>query len=103
MIAEEMCDRKLSLSRLCDGLMLYPQHVINVRVKDKNAVMGDEKVLCSLKEVEKLIDSNGRALLRQSGTEPVIRIMIEATSQDLCEKYADMIANTIKSQGHLSE
>ncbi len=103
MIAEEMCDRKLSLSNLCDGLMLYPQHVVNVRVKDKNAVMQDEVVLEKLGEVEKLIDSNGRALLRQSGTEPVIRIMIEATTQSLCEQYADMIAQAIRSQGHISE
>ncbi len=103
MITEEMCDRKLSLSNLLDGLMLYPQHVVNVRVKDKSAVMTDSNVLATLKEVEKLIDLNGRALLRESGTEPVIRIMIEALSQNLCEEYAQMIANTIKECGHCSE
>ncbi len=100
MIAEEMCDRKLSLSALLEGLMLYPQHVVNVRVKDKNAVMEDEDVIAQLKAVEKLIDSNGRALLRQSGTEPVIRIMIEAVTQQLCEEYADMIAKIIKDKNH---
>ncbi len=103
MIAEEMCDRKMSLSKLAEPLMLYPQHMINLRVKDKPAVMNDAAVLAKLDEVEKLIDGNGRALLRQSGTEPVIRIMIESESLELCEKYAEMIANVIKSGGHLSE
>ena len=103
MIAEEMCDRKLSLSRLVEPVMLYPQHVVNVRVKDKVAVIGDSDVQKELGAVEKLIDGNGRALLRESGTEPVIRIMIEATTQALCEQYADMIAKVIKDKGHCSE
>jgi phosphoglucosamine mutase len=103
MIAEEMCDRKLSLGKLAEPLMLYPQYVVNVRVKDKAAVMNDAQVLEELKKVEALIDGNGRALLRQSGTEPVIRIMIEAVTQQLCEEYADMIAKVIKERGHCSE
>ncbi len=103
MIAEEMCDRKLSLSGLLEGLMVYPQHVVNVRVKDKAAVINDSDVKAQLDAVEKLINGNGRALLRQSGTEPVIRIMIEATTQALCEEYADMIAKVIKEKGHCSE
>ena len=103
MIAEEMCDRKLSLSNLLEGLMLYPQHVVNVRVKDKEAVMNDADVKNELIEVEKLIDGNGRALIRQSGTEPVIRIMIEAVTQELCEEYAKRIANVIRNSGHCAE
>ncbi len=103
MIAEEMCDRKMSLGKLTEDIMLYPQHVVNVRVKDKAAVMNDQTVLAQLAEVEKLINGNGRALLRQSGTEPVIRIMIEAETVALCEEYAEKIANTIKERGHLSE
>ena len=54
-------------------------------------------------EVEKLINKKGRALLRQSGTEPVIRIMIESESDELCHKYADMIADVIIAKGHLAE
>ena len=103
MIAEEMCDRKMSLGKLVEPIMLYPQHLVNLRVKDKAAVMNDDAVLESLAEVEKLIDGNGRALLRQSGTEPVIRVMIEAETKELCEKYADMIASVIKERGHVSE
>ena len=103
MIAEEMCDRKKSLSKLVENLMLYPQHVVNVRVKDKSAVIGDNEVAKALAKVEAQIDGNGRALLRQSGTEPVIRIMIESESPELCEKYADTIANVIKERGHCFE
>ena len=103
MIAEEICDRKLTLSQLAEPLMLYPQHLVNLRVKDKSAVMNDAEVLKATEDVEKLINGNGRALLRQSGTEPVIRVMIEAETQELCEKYAEMIANVIRERGHVSE
>ena len=103
MIAEEMCDRKAKLSHLVEDVMLYPQHMVNLRVKDKNAVMNDEKVLAEMAAVEKLIAGNGRALLRQSGTEPVIRIMIESESMELCEQYAAMIAKVIKEEGHCVE
>ena len=100
MIAEEMCDRKLSLGKLVEPIMLYPQHMVNLRVKDKEAVLNDKDVIDELKKVEALIDGNGRALLRQSGTEPVIRIMIESESMELCEKYAGMIADVIIKGGH---
>ena len=100
MIAEEMCDRKLSLGKLVEPIMLYPQHMVNLRVKDKEAVLNDKDVLDELKKVEALIDGKGRALLRQSGTEPVIRIMIESESMELCEKYAGMIADVIIKGGH---
>lgn len=103
MIAEEMCDRKSTLGKLVEPVMLYPQHLVNLRVKDKNAVMDDSDVLRALQEVEKLIDGKGRALLRQSGTEPVIRVMIESETMELCEKYADMITKVIKERGHCCE
>jgi len=103
MLAEEMCDRKSSLAKLAEPVMLYPQYLVNLRVKDKNAVMEDNEVLTVLNEVEKLIDGRGRALLRQSGTEPVIRIMIESETNELCEKYADIIAKVIKERGHCVE
>lgn len=103
MIAEEMCDRKSSLSSLVEELTLYPQYMINVRVKDKDAVMNDSDVLSKKDEVEKLIAGNGRALLRQSGTEPVVRIMIESETAELCEKYAQMIKKVVVDKGYLSE
>ena len=103
MLAEEICDRKLSLGKLAEPVMLYPQYVYNMRVKDKSAVMNDSEVLAEVKEVEKLINGNGRALLRQSGTEPVIRIMIESETKELCVKYADMIAKVVKERGHCND
>lgn len=103
MLAEEMCDSKSSLAQLSEGLMLYPQHLVNLRVKEKAAVMNDPEVLAAEKKVNELIDGKGRALLRESGTEPVIRIMIEAETLPLCEEYAEIIAKVIRERGHLSE
>ena len=100
MIAEEMCDSKLSLSELCAPVKLYPQYMKNIRVKDKAAVFKDKAVLEAKEEVEKLIAGKGRALLRQSGTEPVIRIMIESESEEKCTEYAQIIADAIINGGH---
>lgn len=100
MMCEEICDSKRALSELTEDIMLYPQHTKNIRVKDKGAVMADKTVLAELKEVEKLIDGKGRALLRQSGTEPVIRVMIESETMDQCESYADRIITAIEKGGH---
>ncbi|MBO5195988.1 MAG: phosphoglucosamine mutase [Clostridia bacterium] len=103
MIAEEVCDSKSSLSKLAAPVKLYPQFVKNIRVKDKNAVMNDVAVQSKLKEVEGLINGHGRALLRKSGTEPKIRIMIESENIGACRKYADMIAEVIAKGGYSVE
>ncbi len=100
MMAEEICDSKLTLAELVAPVKLYPQYTKNIRVKDKPAVFKDQAVMDSLKEVEKLIDGKGRALLRQSGTEPVIRIMIESETEEKCTRYARMIADVILKGGH---
>ncbi len=100
MLAEEVCDLKLPLSKLTSQVMLYPQYTRNIRVRDKAAVIADEAVQNSLSDVTSLIDGNGRVLLRQSGTEPVIRIMIEAQTEQKCISYADKIANVIIERGH---
>ena len=100
MMAEEICDSKLSLAELVSPVKLYPQYIKNIRVKDKPAVFKDKAVMDSLEEVEKLIDGKGRALLRQSGTEPVIRIMIESETEEKCTQYAQMIADSILKGGH---
>ncbi len=100
MMCEEICDSKRALSELTEDIMLYPQYTKNIRVKDKGAVIGDKIVLAELKEVEKLIGGKGRALLRQSGTEPVIRVMIESESEEKCVEYADRIIESIKKGGH---
>lgn len=103
MITEEMRDRKSSLSALAEPVKLYPQHLVNLRVKDKALVTSDSDVLAAVAEVERLIDGNGRALLRESGTEPVIRVMIESETDALCRAYADKIADVIKAKGHCVE
>ncbi len=103
MITEEVCDTKLSLKELAEGVTLYPQYMQNVRVKSKEEALGDAEVLKALKDVEKLIDGNGRALLRKSGTEPVIRVMVEAETMEKCVKYTEMIANKVIERGHSVE
>ena len=103
MISEEICDTKMSLAELSEPIKLYPQCTKNIRVKDKEKVLADENVLAELDAVEKLINNNGRALLRQSGTEPVIRVMIESESEELCNKYADRIIEQIIKGGHSVE
>ncbi len=103
MLTEEMRDKKSGLSALVEEVKLYPQYLKNLRVKDKAAVMNDEEVLNALDLVERDIAGNGRALLRQSGTEPVIRVMIEAESDALCKEYAQRIADVIVERGHVSE
>ena len=100
MIAEELCDRKSTLSNLTEALELYPQYTRNIRVKNKAAVLSDEEVLNEVKEIEKLINKKGRVLLRQSGTEPLIRIMIECESEDNCIDYSARIASVIEKRGH---
>lgn len=103
MIAEEICDSKSTLSELASPVMLYPQKTKNLRVKDKAAVLNDNEVLKARNEVDKLINGKGRVLLRQSGTEPVIRIMVEAESEDLCDKYIEIVAKVVIERGHLSD
>ena len=103
MLTEEVCDSKHSLAELTEPVKLYPQYMVNIRVKNKAAVLDDPEVLNTLKEVEKLIDGKGRVLLRQSGTEPVIRVMIESESEEKCKEYAHKIVDAIISQGHQAE
>ena len=98
MITEELCDKKAPLSKLCENVFLYPQFTCNVRVDNKKEIMSNKKVLQAKKDVEEKINGNGRVLLRESGTEPVIRVMLECESEELCQKYAQQIANVIKQE-----
>ena len=100
MLTEEICDSKLSIGELASPVKLYPQYIKNVRVKDKAAVMADSEVLRILKEIEELIKGKGRVLLRQSGTENVIRIMIESETENKCKEYAQKIADVIIERGY---
>jgi phosphoglucosamine mutase len=103
MLTEEVCDTKSTLAKLCEELTLYPQTIKNLRVKDKSAVMADAKVLDAVRRVVEEIDGKGRALLRQSGTEPLIRVMIEAQTEEKCNEYVKRIADVIVERGHCVE
>lgn len=98
-IMEAMIEAKSDLKSLVRDLKIFPQVLINVRVKDKNTVLDNEAVKKSIDEVEKTLSDSGRVLVRKSGTEPLIRVMVEAQNQELAEKSADKIVTTIKSNG----
>ncbi len=103
MLAEELCDTKSTLAKLVAPVKLYPQHIINIRVKDKAAALADKGVLAEKDAVEKEIGGKGRVLLRQSGTEPVIRVMVESESEQSCVAYAKRIAAKVIEGGHSVE
>ena len=103
MVTEEVLERKCKLSTLVAPVKLLPQRLKNVRVTNKSAVMEDEVVLAKFKEVNEEIGDNGRALLRQSGTEPVVRIMLECPTVKECDEYIEKIYNVIKKRGYVSE
>ena len=103
MITEEMCDSKSTLSKLAENVMTYPQYMKNLRVKDKAAVAADKTVLETVLEVERLIGKNGRVLVRKSGTEPVIRVMVESLTEETCKEYVNKIIDKIIECGHAAE
>lgn len=103
MVTEEMLDTKSSLSKLAKPVKLYPQLCRNIRVTSKPAVTADEEVKKKLAEINTAIGGRGRILLRESGTEPVIRIMVECEDPADCETYAGKLAAVIKKRGYCCE
>ena len=103
MLMEVMLEKKAKLSELRKDLKIYPQLLKNVRVADKPAANSDPDVIAAKEEVEKLLGENGRILIRESGTEPVIRVMVEAETQELCEKYVDQVIDVLKRNNHVVE
>lgn len=100
MLMEVMLEKKAKLSELRKGLKVYPQLLKNIRVADKPAAKNDPDVISETKKVEEALGENGRILIRESGTEPVIRVMVEAETQELCEKYVDQVIDVLKAKGH---
>lgn len=103
MIMGVMMDRKTSLAALASEVQIYPQVLKNVRVADKEAAQSDPEVKKAVKAVEELLGDNGRILLRASGTEPVIRVMVEAETNKLCEEQVDSVIAVMKAQGLVTE
>ena len=97
---EVMLEKKATLSELAAPLEVYPQVLKNVRVVDKAVVNGDVDVQAAVKEVAELLGDNGRILVRESGTEPLIRVMVEAGDLTLCEQYVDRVIDVIQSKGY---
>ncbi|MCD8082319.1 MAG: phosphoglucosamine mutase [Clostridiales bacterium] len=97
---EAMLARKTPMSKLAEELVIYPQVLVNVRVKDKAAAQADADVQAAVKKVAELLGDTGRILVRESGTEPLIRVMVEAESEELCRKYVRQVVDVIKAKGH---
>ena len=99
-IAEVMKARKKTLSQLCEGFTVYPQVLKNIRVTDKTAAQNDPDVQAAVAEVAANLGDSGRILVRESGTEPLVRVMVEAESQEICEKYVEHVLSVIRSKGY---
>ncbi len=99
-VMEVLMERKKPLSQLCEGLKIYPQVLKNVRVKSKPEAQNDPQVQAAVQAVADALGDTGRILVRESGTEPVIRVMVEAPSQELCQSYVDSVVDVICKQGH---
>ena len=97
---EVMLEKKSSLATLTSPVRIYPQVLKNVRVKSKPEAQNDADVQAAVKQVAETLGSTGRILVRESGTEPVIRVMVEAETEKECEKYVDSVIDVIKEKGH---
>ncbi len=98
---EVMLAKKKPMSELTAPFTVYPQVLKNVRVKSKPEAQNDPDVQKAVKAVADELGDQGRILVRESGTEPVIRVMVEAGSEEQCEKYVDQVIDVIKAKGHL--
>lgn len=96
-IMEVMLAKKSSLSELAAPYKKYPQELINVRVVDKKAALENAEVRAAYREAEKALEGKGRILLRESGTEPVIRVMVECEDERLCLFYANSVADAVRA------
>lgn len=97
---EVMLAKKKPMSELAAPLKIYPQVLENVRVTDKKAAQNDPVVQEAVKKVAEALGDTGRILVRESGTEPVIRVMVEAPDHDICQKYVDEVVNVICEKGY---
>ena len=98
-LMEAMVENKTSLSNLRRDLTIYPQVLKNVRVKDKKSVLSDEKIKEIIEKEDNKLSDSGRILVRESGTEPVIRVMAEAPSENQAENAVDNIVKVIEESG----
>ena len=99
-IMQAMLDEEKPLSALAAPMKSYPQVLKNVRVQDKAAARADEEVQQAIAEAEKELGDKGRILVRESGTEPVVRVMVEAEELSVCERLVESVLAVIRKNGH---
>ena len=100
-VMEAIIESKTPLSELAAPMVMYPQKLKNVVVTDKDETLACEEVKAAVKAVEEELGSDGRVVLRKSGTEPLLRVMVEATTQELCEEKVDQIIDAMRQAGRL--
>ena len=99
MVMEVILEKKMSLAKLAEPVKIYPQLLKNVRVVDKKTARENPEVVKAVEAVTEALGDDGRILVRESGTEPVLRVMVEASTDELCGKYVDQVVDVIKAQG----
>lgn len=100
MLMGVMTSKKAKMSELLEDITIYPQELVNVKVRDKKSALNDEDILAVSKKIESELGDDGRLLLRQSGTEPLIRVMVEAGTPEQCKHYTDMVVGILEKNGH---
>ncbi len=99
-LMEVMLAKKKKMSQLTEGLTIYPQVLKNVRVHSKPEAQNDPQVQQAVAAVAEALGDSGRILVRESGTEPVIRVMVEAQTREACQRYVDQVVDVICARGH---
>ena len=99
-IMQVIMSKEKPLSELAAPFIVYPQVLENVRVKDKTAAQNDPAVQEIVRSVTDALGTTGRILVRESGTEPVVRVMVEAENEEVCRKYVDQVVSVIRANGH---
>lgn len=95
---EVMMAKKKKMSQLTEDLHIYPQVLVNVKVKDKAVAQADKDVQDAVKKVVNALGDTGRILVRESGTEPLIRVMVEAETEEICKNYVDDVVSIINKK-----
>lgn len=99
-IMEVMLERKRKISELFSSLTIYPQLLVNVKVRDKSETRNDKDIVAAVERISAELGDDGRILLRESGTEPVMRVMVEALTDEICSKYVYQVVDLIKEKGY---
>ena len=99
LLMEVMLEKKQTLAKLTEEVKIYPQLLKNVRVSDKKTARENAEVIKAVEAVTEALGNDGRILVRESGTEPVIRVMVEASTDELCEKYVNQVVEVMHQQG----